>query len=113
MKYPRTILPGLVEMADTAPNSEASPLDYKNSQNIVIMRGVLTDCRFESCTPDIIKKGDNMQEPETYGYRITIYCSSQEQKDKIQSKIRNVKAKRQLKKTGDAAEIIVDEYKGA
>ena len=51
-----------------------------------------------------------MQEPETYGYRITIYCSSQEQKEKIQNKIWNVKAKRQLRKTGDAAEIIVDGY---
>lgn len=53
-----------------------------------------------------------MQDPETYGYRITIYCSSQEQKEKIQYKIRNLKEKMQLKKTGDAAEIIVDEYKG-
>ena len=33
---------GLVELVDTAPNSEASPLVYKDGQRIVDMRGVLT-----------------------------------------------------------------------
>ena len=53
-----------------------------------------------------------MQESETYDHRITIYCSSNVQKEKIQYAIRNVKHKGMLKKTGDALEIIVDEYRG-
>ena len=43
-------------------------------------------------------------------YRVTIYCKSEEQKIKIQSKIKNVQNKLQLKKMGDAAEIICDRY---
>lgn len=42
--------------------------------------------------------------------RITIYCNSEEQKEKIISKIKNVQAKNNYKKMGAAVEKICDAY---
>ena len=46
----------------------------------------------------------------TEDIRITTYCNTQEQKEKIQFLIRNIKQKHGFKKTGDALEYIVDRY---
>lgn len=44
----------------------------------------------------------------TEDIRVTIYCSTKEQKEKIQNLIRNTKYKNNFKKTGDALEYIID-----
>ena len=46
----------------------------------------------------------------TEDIRITTYCKTIEQKEKIQFLIRNVKEKYQFKKTGDALEFICEKY---
>ena len=46
----------------------------------------------------------------TEDIRITTYCNTQEQKEKIQFLIRNVKHKYGFKKTGDALEYVCDKY---
>lgn len=46
----------------------------------------------------------------TEDIRITTYCSTIEQKEKIQFLIRNIKEKYQFKKTGDALEFICEKY---
>ena len=46
----------------------------------------------------------------TEDIRITTYCNSYEQKEKIQFLIRNVKHKYGFKKTGDALEFICEKY---
>ena len=46
----------------------------------------------------------------TEDIRITTYCNSHEQKEKIQFLIRNIKEKYQFKETGDALEFICEKY---
>ena len=46
----------------------------------------------------------------TEDIRITTYCNTHEQKEKIQFLIRNIKLKYGFKKTGDALEFICEKY---
>ena len=47
---------------------------------------------------------------ESYAHRITIYCQTIEQKEKIYNTIWNCKEKNGFKRTGQAFEKIIDEY---
>lgn len=55
--------------------------------------------------PDFFKVGMNMEEP----CRITIYCNSETQREKILNFLRNEKYKHGFKKIGDALEKIIEE----
>ena len=46
----------------------------------------------------------------TEDIRITTYCNTHEQKEKIQFLIHNIKLKYGFKKTGDALEFICEKY---
>jgi peptide methionine sulfoxide reductase MsrA len=46
----------------------------------------------------------------TEQYRITLYCATQEQKDKIINTLKNVQNKQAFKKIGDAAEFVADGF---